>query len=74
MALRIGTKAPDITIKTKNEDELQDVTLSDNFGNKKTVLLFSHLLAIVYAKRKCVESTVAFKPIKILMQKYLACL
>jgi len=40
MALATGTKAPDFTLKTKNADGLQDVTLSDNFGKKKTVLLF----------------------------------
>jgi peroxiredoxin len=40
MALSTGTKAPDFTLKTKNADGLQDITLSDNFGKKKTVLLF----------------------------------
>lgn len=40
MALSTGTKAPDFTLKTKNADGLQDVTLSGNFGKKKTVLLF----------------------------------
>jgi len=40
MALATGTKAPDFTLKTKNANGLQDVTLSDNFGKKKTVLLF----------------------------------
>lgn len=40
MALATGTKAPDFTLKTKNADGLHDVTLSDNFGKKKTVLLF----------------------------------
>ena len=40
MALEVGTKAPDFTLKTKTADGLQDVTLSDNFGNGKTVLLF----------------------------------
>jgi peroxiredoxin len=40
MALTTGTKAPDFTLKTKNADGLHDVTLSDNFGKKKTVLLF----------------------------------
>ncbi|MBL6838832.1 MAG: redoxin domain-containing protein [Puniceicoccaceae bacterium] len=40
MALATGTKAPDFTLKTKNAEGLQDVTLSDNFGKKKTVLLF----------------------------------
>ncbi|NBB79394.1 MAG: redoxin domain-containing protein [Verrucomicrobia bacterium] len=40
MALEKGTKAPDFTLKTKNADGLHDVTLSENFGQKKTVLLF----------------------------------
>jgi len=40
MALATGTKAPDFTLKTKTADGLEDVTLSDNFGEKKTVLLF----------------------------------
>ena len=40
MALATGTKAPDFTLKTKNAEGLQDVTLSDNLGKKKTVLLF----------------------------------
>ena len=40
MALEVGTQAPDFTLKSKNADGLQDVTLSDNFGNGKTVLLF----------------------------------
>ena len=40
MALATGTKAPDFTLKTKHAEGLQDVTLSDNFGKKKTVLLF----------------------------------
>ncbi|WP_269526952.1 redoxin domain-containing protein [Coraliomargarita parva] len=40
MALATGTQAPDFTLKTKNADGLQDVTLSDNYGKQKTVLLF----------------------------------
>ena len=40
MALATGTKAPDFTLKTKNAEGLHDVTLSDNFGKKKTVLFF----------------------------------
>lgn len=40
MALEVGTQAPDFTLKSKNADGLQDVTLSDNFGKGKTVLLF----------------------------------
>jgi peroxiredoxin len=40
MALAIGTKAPDFTLKSKNATGLADVTLSANFGKKNTVLLF----------------------------------
>lgn len=40
MAIAIGTKAPDFTLKTKTDAGLSDVTLSNNFGKKKTLLLF----------------------------------
>jgi glutaredoxin-dependent peroxiredoxin len=40
MALAVGTKAPDFTLKTKNADGLKEITLSDNFGKGKTLLLF----------------------------------
>lgn len=40
MALAKDSKAPDFTLKTKNAEGLHDVTLSQNFGKKKTVLLF----------------------------------
>lgn len=40
MAIATGASAPDFTLKTKNDDGLADVTLSDNFGNSSTVLLF----------------------------------
>jgi peroxiredoxin len=40
MPLKIGTTAPDFTLKTKNANGLEDVKLSDNFGKRNTVLLF----------------------------------
>ena len=40
MALPSGSKAPDFTLKTKRGGDPKDVKLSDNFGKKKTVLLF----------------------------------
>jgi peroxiredoxin len=40
MALKIGSTAPDFTLKTKTAAGLEDVTLSKNFGQKATVLLF----------------------------------
>ena len=40
MPLKIGTSAPDFTLKTKTAQGLEDVKLSDNFGRRNTVLLF----------------------------------
>lgn len=40
MALTVGIKAPDFTLKSKTAEGLVDVTLSANFGKKQTVLLF----------------------------------
>jgi len=40
MALSVGTTAPDFTLKSKQGDAVNDVTLSSNFGKQNTVLLF----------------------------------
>jgi peroxiredoxin len=40
MAIAVGAKAPDFTLKSKNASGLSDVKLSSNFGKKNTVLLF----------------------------------
>lgn len=40
MALPVGTKAPDFTLTTKTADGPKEVTLSDNFGTRNTLLLF----------------------------------
>jgi peroxiredoxin len=40
MAIKVGSKAPDFTLKSKNATGLVDVKLSENFGKKNTVLLF----------------------------------
>ena len=40
MALPIGTKAPDFSLKSKTASGLRDVKLSDNFGKKNILLLF----------------------------------
>jgi peroxiredoxin len=40
MPIKVGSKAPDFTLKSKNSSGLVDVKLSDNFGKKQTVLLF----------------------------------
>jgi peroxiredoxin len=40
MPIKVGSKAPDFTLKSKNGNDLVDVSLSANFGHKNTVLLF----------------------------------
>src|SRR3954452_10089200 len=40
MAIAVGTKAPDFTLKSKQASGIVDVKLSNNFGKKNTVLLF----------------------------------
>jgi glutaredoxin-dependent peroxiredoxin len=40
MAISVGTKAPDFTLKSKQASGIVDVKLSSNFGRKNTVLLF----------------------------------
>lgn len=40
MALTTGSKAPEFTLKTKTAEGLEDVSLADNLGKQKTVLLF----------------------------------
>ncbi len=40
MAISVGTKAPDFSLKSKQSSGLVDVKLSGNFGQKNTVLLF----------------------------------
>jgi peroxiredoxin len=40
MPLRVGTKAPDFILKSKQLSGLVDVKLSHNFGKKNSVVLF----------------------------------
>ena len=40
MAIPVGSKAPDFTLKSKQASGLVDVTLNNNLGKKNTVLLF----------------------------------
>jgi len=54
MAVSVGSKAPDFTLKSKSADGLKDVKLSDNFGKKNTVLLFFPLaFTSVCTKEMC---------------------
>ena len=40
MAISVGSKAPDFTLKSKQASGLVDVKLSNHFGKKNTILLF----------------------------------
>lgn len=40
MAIAVGSKAPEFSLKSKTSTGLVDVKLADNFGKKNTVLLF----------------------------------
>jgi len=40
MAIPVGSKAPDFSLKSKQASGVVDVKLSNNFGKKNTVLLF----------------------------------
>ena len=40
MAIAVGSKAPDFTLKSKNAAGVTEVKLSNNFGKKNTVILF----------------------------------
>lgn len=40
MALPVGSKAPDFTLRTRSQEQNSEVKLSDNFGRRNSVLLF----------------------------------
>ena len=54
MAISVGTKAPDFSLKSKQASGLVDVKLSNNFGQKNTVVLFFPLaFTSVCTKEMC---------------------
>ncbi len=54
MAIPVGSKAPDFSLKSKQASGLVDVKLSNNFGRKNTVLLFFPLaFTSVCTKEMC---------------------
>lgn len=54
MAISVGTKAPDFSLKSKQASGLVEVKLSNNFGKKNTVLLFFPLaFTSVCTKEMC---------------------
>ena len=61
MAIALGTKAPDFSLKTKRGEDLKDVKLSDNFGKKKTVLLFFPLAFTGVCTQEFCDLTAGFQ-------------
>ncbi len=61
-ALKIGSSAPDFTLKTKTATGLEDVTLSKNFGQKATVLLFFPLAFTSVCTTEMCDKTAAWPP------------
>ncbi|HEY0457241.1 MAG TPA: redoxin domain-containing protein [Verrucomicrobiae bacterium] len=54
MAIPVGSKAPDFTLKSKQASGLVDVKLSSNFGQKNTLVLFFPLaFTSVCTKEMC---------------------
>jgi peroxiredoxin len=60
MAIPVGSKAPDFTLKTKTATGLSDVKLSDNFGKKNTVLLFFPLAFTSVCTQEMCDVTAGF--------------
>lgn len=64
MALSVGTKAPDFTLKTLGTEGPEDVTLSKNFGQKATVLLFFPLAFTGVCTQEFCDVTAGFQAYK----------
>jgi peroxiredoxin len=60
MAIPTGSKAPDFTLKSKQASGLVDVKLSNNFGNKNTVLLFFPLAFTSVCTKEMCDITAGF--------------
>ena len=60
MAISVGSKAPDFTLKSKQASGLVDVKLSDHFGKKNTVLLFFPLAFTSVCTQEMCEISAGF--------------
>jgi glutaredoxin-dependent peroxiredoxin len=60
MPVNVGSKAPDFTLKSKNASGVVDVTLSKNFGQKNTVLLFFPLAFTGVCTKEMCEISAGF--------------
>lgn len=60
MAIAVGTKAPDFTLKSKNASGVVEIKLSNNFGKKNTVLLFFPLAFTGVCTKEMCEISAGF--------------
>ncbi|MDX2226918.1 MAG: redoxin domain-containing protein [Verrucomicrobiae bacterium] len=60
MAIAVGTKAPDFTLKRKTAEGLSDVKLSDTVGKKNTVILFFPLAFTSVCTQEMCEISAGF--------------
>jgi glutaredoxin-dependent peroxiredoxin len=62
MAIPVGSKAPDFTLKSKQASGLVDVKLSNNFGKKNTVVLFFPLAFTSVCTKEMCDITAGMTP------------
>ena len=60
MAIPVGSKAPDFTLKTKNAAGVAEIKLSANLGQKNTVLLFFPLAFTSVCTKEMCEISAGF--------------
>jgi peroxiredoxin len=60
MAISVGSKAPDFSLKSKQASGLVDVKLSNNFGKKNTVVLFFPLAFTSVCTKEMCDITAGF--------------
>jgi len=61
MALSVGSKAPDFTLKSMGPNGLESITLSSNFGVQATVLLFFPLAFTGVCTKELCDVTAGLK-------------
>src|ERR1044071_5849925 len=61
MAIPVGSKAPDFSLKSKQASGVMDVKLSNNFGKKNTVVLFFPLAFTSVCTKEMCDVTAGLK-------------
>lgn len=64
MAISVGSKAPDFSLKTKTAEGLGDIRLSDSLGKQNTLLLFFPLAFTGVCTKELCDITAGLKSYK----------